>query len=114
MCFDEAGEERVSGSIDGGSALNTEWRCRADRRDLAILHNNTGGLVNLLSVKDADVLENCSGHDENSEQNDQCDERRFFNYADGTARETLCPPGIPDFGHVISQWKLGVRSFQGA
>jgi len=62
MCFDEAGEEGMASSIDGSSSLLTLDRdCNAYSGDLAILHNDVGGRVNILSVEEADVLEDC-GH----------------------------------------------------
>ena len=61
MCFDEAGEERMAISINDSIALLTLGRdFSAYSGDLAILHNDVGGWVNLLSVEEADVLEDCS------------------------------------------------------
>ena len=62
--LNEARQKRLSCSIDGRSVLlDTGWRRCADRGYLAILHHDRGRLVDLLSVKDADVLEDGCGHD---------------------------------------------------
>ena len=69
MCFDEAGEEGVVSSIDDSSAFLTLGRdLNAYSGDLAILHNDVGRWVNLLSIKEADVLEDCSHREPYSRQ----------------------------------------------
>jgi hypothetical protein len=61
MCFDEAGEEGMASSVDDSSALlSLGWDCNTYSGDLAILHNDIGRWVNLLSIEETDILEDCS------------------------------------------------------
>ena len=94
MCFDEAREERMAISINDSIALFTLGRdCSAYSGDLAILHNDVGRWVNILSIEEADVLKDCSHREIFSRQSRRPEGR--FNLPSCTVASKVCGHSTP-------------------